>query len=354
MAHWLAELRLIDAPPGDFPGSQALRAVVAEAMGEDSARVLEGLGVRALAVDEPDNEVTVFVARKPKRAEAVILPSAISGVSLEYLSELLSPVQPLRLSPPSRRAATGATGRVRCGASISLGNDRSAGTMGALVRDRASGDLMGLTCNHVTGGCNNTPPGMPVVSPGVLDVTAQTDQIRMIGRHARVLPLRQGQAHVVTDHNTDVALFTIARQEWVSSSQGEHYDTPEEIAAPEIGLAVEKVGRTTGHTTGILRDAMETDLLIPYKHTTYLNPDTQVTFQGVCYFADVKVVRGASGVFAAAGDSGSLVVTQGGPGNRRKAVGLLIGAGARTGFGYILPLQQILTRLDVQLVGGLE
>lgn len=354
LAHALAEAlaarRIIDSPRADRPVDPDAAAAVAEAFDGPALDQLERLGVRAVAADEPDREITVFVARKPRRAEADRLPGALGDIQMDYLSELLSPVQPLRLPAASRRAAPGAAQRVACGASISLGNDRAAGTLGALVRDRATGALMGLTCNHVTGGCNNTPVGMPVVTPAVLDVTAQTEAIRMIGRHARVLPLRQGQAHVVTDANTDVAVFDIVDPGAVTSRQSDLYDTPQTVADPEVGLAVEKVGRTTGRTEGTLRNALETDLLIPYKHTTHLAPDKQVTFQGVCYFADIKVVRGASGDFAKPGDSGSLVVTRG-PGPQR-AVGLLIGAGARTGYGYILPLGPILTRLEADLVSG--
>lgn len=352
LARRLAERRLIDAAPSAFEATTGALAPIDAALGDEEARLLETLGVRAVAIDAPDNELTVFLTRKPKRAELARLPREIAGVAVEYLSELLSPVQPLRLAPASRQATPGAAGPVGCGASISLGNDRSAGTMGALVRDRGTGRLYGMTCNHVTGGCNNTPLGMPVVSPAVLDVTAQTERIVMIGRHARVLPLRQGQAHVVTDPNTDVALFDILDESLVTSRQGDRYDTPVDLADPDLGLAVQKLGRTTGHTTGVLRDAVETDLLVPYKHTTHLTPETAVTFQGVCYFADVKVVRGDTPNFAKAGDSGSLVVTVPRPGAAMKAVGLLVGAG-RTGYGYILPLKPILDRLDVDLVGGL-
>lgn len=347
---WMSAQRLLDTPSmGEVTPSA--RETVNSAFTSQAATCLGLIGVSAIALDEADDELTVFVGRKPKRAELDILPEQLGDLQLEYVSELISAVQPHRLGPPTPQLVSETGPRVRCGASISLGNDRAAGTLGALVRDRMTGALYGLTCNHVTGGCNNTPVGMPVVSPAVLDVTSQTPSITMIGRHDCVLPLRQGQAHVVNEGNTDAALFSIVVPDQVSSWQGDHCDTPTEICPPEP-MKVEKVGRTTGLTHGVLKDAVATELLIPYKHTAYSGPDHHVTFQGVCYFSHVKVVRNTGGAFAAAGDSGSLVMTAPDAQGRRKAVGLLIGAGQRTGYGYVLPIGEILDRFGVDLVAN--
>lgn len=48
----------------------------------------------------------------------------------------------------------------------------------------------------------------------------------------------------------DSGLFKIRDEAAVSSMQGDVYDTPTEVRALTDDMAVEKVGRTTGHTTG--------------------------------------------------------------------------------------------------------
>ena len=167
-------------------------------------------------------------------------------------------------------------------------------------------------CNHVTGGCNIAPTGIPVVHPGVLDVTSETRRIELLGFHERVLPIRQGQLSVLNENeeNDDVALFRIRQDALVSSLQGRDLDTPAKTIAPKAGLKVRKAGRTTGVTQGRIREFMQHPL--DYNFQVPVSPDIVKTFRGVCNFRCVWRIRGRGGNFAENGDSGSLVTTEDG------------------------------------------
>ena len=68
---------------------------------------------------------------------------------------------------------------VCCGSSIGLGNQRNAGTLTALGRNE-EGQLLGISCNHVTGGCNTASIGTPIVVPGIQDVSPDQNEITFI------------------------------------------------------------------------------------------------------------------------------------------------------------------------------
>jgi len=89
------------------------------------------------------------------------------------------------------------------------------------------------------------------------------------------------------------------------------------FAQPSLGMAVQKVGRTTGHTKGVI---------------TAVGVSTDVGgYQGTftCAFADQIQVEGEGGEdFSAPGDSGSAIVTQPGAGGEIAYVALLFAGGA--------------------------
>src|SRR5690349_4929559 len=135
--------------------------------------------------------------------------------------------------------------------------------------------------------------------------------------------MRQGESGTI-DHfeNTDAALFEIADLDLVSSMQGAAYDTPDEVADPLEDMIVEKVGRTTGHTSGVIESELTGPLAVSYKTFVYHNSEDYSQFIGSVYFEPAYLVRGKGGAFSLSGDSGSLVTTIGEDGVR-KAVGLV-------------------------------
>ena len=342
----LARAGILDLQEGAREGSDApiLSLETIDTLGK-----LEAFG---LAIDEDDQEISIYVAKRITSALRRYLPETYRGVPVVYDFEKTVSINPSRLRPRELKSGPLESNIVRCGDSIGPGNDRSAGTLGALVKNRKTGALFGLTCNHVIGGCNNMPSGMPIVSPGVIDVMKSTQKMQMIGRHARVIPLRQGQASVFdTADNIDAALFEIDDASLVSSSQRGEYDTPTTVIAPELGMELQKVGRTTDLRVGRIKRKMQVPVPIDYAYKIPIDYKTTKSFQGVCTFGNAWIVDTEGEHFAAAGDSGSLVVTVPEDDELPCAVGLLFAATDR-GKGYMIPIQSILDAFNVELVSG--
>jgi hypothetical protein len=123
------------------------------------------------------------------------------------------------------------------------------------------------------------------------------------------------------------------------------------IEDPQEGMIVEKVGRTTNHTTGKIVGRELVPIRISVSAPTY-------NFNANIWFHGVFIVHGENDVFSDQGDSGSLITTRNSNGNMA-SIGLLFAGGPdsrapgnlRT---LILPLRPILERLGVELVGGLN
>lgn len=315
---------------------------------------LSDLGTFGLAIDEDEGEISIYVSKRITSAHRQILPETYGDAPLNFDFEKIVSINPSRLKPRELTTTPLANNIVRCGDSIGPGNDRSAGTLGALVRERnGDGSLFGLTCNHVIGGCNNMPRGMPIVSPGIIDVVKTTQKLQMIGRHARVAPLRQGQASVFSSSdNIDAALFAIEDPDLVSSTQRGEYDTPTEILDPTPGMQLRKVGRTTDLRKGRIKSRLEHPIPVDYAYKIPIDHKTTKSFQGVCTFGNAWIVDPYSSAFAAPGDSGSLVVdVPEDPKQLPRAVGLLFAATSK-GKGYILPIRDVLDTLEVDLVSN--
>lgn len=314
--------------------------------------VLRAKGIHQIVVNEAQRRIYVLTKRaKPSKKQLALLPTEVGDSTVEYLQGASSEVGS---APPSARGKpfyvvrVADVDRYACGGSVSLGNALDAGTMGALVQN-ADGALFGLSNNHVTGGCNYAASQMPVMAPGVLDVSPLGFDPRTLGYHEISLPLvagLPGTANVAD--NLDAALFKIRDEAAVSSRQGEGYDTPTEVRPLVDDMVVEKVGRTTGHTTGKVVGLAHEPVGIHYN-----TQGVGYSFVGQVYFDPVWVIEGKSGAFSDHGDSGSLVTSI--VDGERVAVGLLIGGmKGQQGrdFTFAVPIEAVLNRFNVRLVGG--
>lgn len=299
-------------------------------------------------------QVIVFMRLQPPAPKVVNrLPQAVGPFAIKYRQGVPNPIGNAPAAaygaPPYTVRATGHARRYTCGSSISLGNFPSAGTLGCLVRD-AAGGLFGLSNNHVSGGCSFAGVGMPVVAPGICDVHPGSIDVLTVGRHARSLPMVLGLPDVVDiSANRDAAMFEVRNADALTSFQGSAYDTPAETAELVAGIQVEKVGRTTGHTAGVVLSEVYGPVNIFYQAPQY-------DFSGYVYFEHMFTVAGTASIFADGGDSGSLVTTVGADGIRR-AVGIVVGVttdGSSPGGKntLILPIVPILNQLGVSLVSG--
>lgn len=310
--------------------------------------------IRFAGVDSATGKLLVFLRRAaPPVKELRELPSTCNGFSLTYHQGV-----PENLNAAAVADATSTCGIhsnaagsyfYTCGSSISVGNNREAGTLGCLVRD-AEGKLYGLSNNHVSGACSYAPTGLPVLAPGIVDVVPTNPRPFTLGIHTRQLPMQVGDPSSI-DHtlNSDAAIFEIVAATSISSMQRTHYDTPLSVLDPIAGMMVEKVGRTTGYTKGTVMSEVIGPTGISYVANQY-------NFAGQIYLEPMLLVHGIGDVFSDSGDSGSLVTHVDAAGVRH-AVGLVV-AGCVDGSApggkrsLILPIRQILDRLEVSLVSG--
>jgi hypothetical protein len=297
------------------------------------------------ASDRKEPRLFIYTRRRLTVAEQKSLSGNETGVPIEFRV-----AQPFSVSTPTvaaRFPAMFRDGKLTCGSSISVGNAREAGTLGAILIGK-DGTLYGLSCNHVTGGCSNARARTPIVAPGILDVGADAPYPRTIGLHEAALPFIPGDPSAVETYrdNHDAAVFRILEPETVTSFQGEAYDTPGKVADPEEDAPVEKVGRTTMHTQGYVESRLVGPQRVDYTLTVYHSAEESIAFRGTVYFEPICIVRGLAGSFATEGDSGALVVTRE---DRRRPVAVGIVIGGRGEEAYVAPLKPILDKLGLKL-----
>jgi hypothetical protein len=352
---WAATEGLMpDGPVASLASTQADFALI-DPLTDVAKQILRHRAVLGIIFDETDHEIVVLTKlAKPSKKQLGSLPRHIDDVSVFYRQGSPNPIgyEPPRPfgNPPFIVRQAGGTDRYACGSSISQGNNRDAGTLGCLVRD-VGGVLYGLSNNHVTGGCSHARVGLPILAPGVLDVMPLSQDPFTIGYHERALDMIVGTPdNTNPSDNLDAAIFKIADDTRVTSYQGVVYDTPTGTSLIAPGQNVEKVGRTTGHTSGLVVGQYYGGLSVLYDMDIHL-------FKGRVFFAPVYAVKGnGSTPFSDSGDSGSLVTAIDGAG-QRSAVGIVVGGMVdRSAPGgvltFLLPIAPILQKLGVTLVSG--
>lgn len=349
---WAVNSNLCSALP--HGAEDSLLANVPPAIFSDEQEAyVRSRGVTSIAFNNTEGKVYVYTKRRVTKAKLKSLPNFIDGCAIEYpqgnIDELVE-------SPIQAQAATyiiyaNPAGQqfYSCGSSVSPGNAPSAGTMGALVRDQA-GTIYGLSNNHVTGSCSHSPPDLPILAPGVADVAPNGLNPFTIGLHHKSLAMEAGSAgNVNIFANKDAAVFRILNLDSVTSMQRDVFDTPDIVESPSVGMLVEKVGRTTGHTKGKIVGQELMPVLVGVDAPTY-------QFRALIYFCNVFVVHGEGDYFSDNGDSGALVVCRK-PDGAISAVGMIFAGGPDSGApgnkkSLVLPLQPILDDLGVTLVHG--
>ncbi len=209
--------------------------------------------------------------------------------------------------------------------------DVTAGTIGARVR---SGDrVFALSNNHVFANKNDASPGDHILQPGRIDGGAAPADA--IGRLHDFEPIRFCLPFPACPENRiDAAVAATTTAQLGQGTPPGGYGIPREATvAPRLGMAVQKYGRTTGHTTGRI---------------TGLNATVNVGFRdGQARFSGQIVVSQPG--FSGPGDSGSLIVTGGAAGQDRRPVGLLFaGSDAST---LANPIDAVLDRFGVAIDG---
>ena len=207
----------------------------------------------------------------------------------------------------------------------------TAGTTGPFVSTPPDRGLYVVSNNHVFADCNRAADGDDIQHPSPYDLAAH--DYERIGVLARSVTLLSDQ-----HNNVDAALCLLddavdvePRIDGIMPTLAEDIDN---------GLPVEKIGRTTHRTTGVIT-AFEIDAL-------------QVNYPGVgalVFDGQIEVRSEPAGEqFSSGGDSGSLVFQS----LSHEAVGLLFAGTSSAGIdGYatfVNPLPAVLDRLDATLI----
>ena len=215
----------------------------------------------------------------------------------------------------------------------------TAGTLGAWVRRGDADEHYILSNNHVIANSNDTQLGAFIRQPGRVDGGTDDDRLatlteyvrirfdnengngngkksstsfawrawkwpanwiaRLLGCPYRLVVARPNEVEQPHPNLVDAAVAKVMLEDWVDSVVPEIGEI-EGIRDLQLGDRVQKTGRTTEYTTGMV-EVVSTTSRVDYGADN-----------GTATFEDQLVIRGDSGEFSAGGDSGSAIVTEDG------------------------------------------
>ncbi|HSM03223.1 MAG TPA: PKD domain-containing protein [Longimicrobiales bacterium] len=217
--------------------------------------------------------------------------------------------------------------------------DITAGTLGARVTNGSQ--VFILSNNHVIAASNGANLGDGILQPGAVDGgNAPGDVIGTLHDYEPILFGDGGPNAPTNLIDAGIALVDPADVSGATPTD-EGYGAPgTTVVPPSLGMAVQKYGRTTGHTFGTVS---EIDLTVNVCYAGFIFCTSIGKF--------VDQIGITDGTFSAGGDSGSLIVTIG---NGNNPVGLLFaGSTNRTIANPIGPvLQRFGVTIDPTVPGG--
>jgi len=251
--------------------------------------------------------------------------SPLDGSNLEVATDVVE-VGPIY--------ALGYMGRYRpAPGGVSLGHlAATAGTLGGYVMDRETGDLLVLSNNHVLASQNNCQVGDSILQQAPLDGGGEGDAFAALLRWVPLdfSPWGGNVVDAAVAKPTDAASAKLAI---LGLGPG-----PNAAGAAQIGMGVQKSGRTTGHTTGARVVCVDATFWVDYSYTGARRAG----------FRDVMILLGPPG-FCQAGDSGSLILTDE---PDPKVTGLLFAANSSGTFSLANHIHHVFNLLDVGLVSA--
>ncbi|WP_050766606.1 hypothetical protein [Janibacter sp. HTCC2649] len=287
-----------------------------------------------------EQSIVVFVEQKKptsKLSKAATIPKEIDGIKTD-VQELVIELQPayrqlvdgeLQVDPADYPTLAGGIG-IGPRRSVFLsppdvpapGNYVFVGTLGAMVRDRATGATMALTNFHVACVNNTWSVGDRQVQPSLVDGGAPTGEFGSLTR-------------ATLSENVDGSVITVdAAQPWTATVTGVG-DVAGSTPAT-VGMAVQKRGRTTEHTFGTVAS---TDF------TVTINYGSDVGSHTLRHQIRIDTDTARNPRFSDHGDSGSVVLD-----NSRNVVGLLFAGSNDGSMTFANPVQAVLDELGVDLL----
>ena len=293
---------------------------VTESLRKNETQLLEMANVVGVGIGEKIKSgaylgrlcLKVYVKKKylkGRLSKADIIPQSFSPIETD-------------VEEVGKIAALGYSGRYRPAlGGCSIGHYKiTAGTLGCLVRDKVSKEILILSNNHVLANSNKAGKGDAILQPGAYDGGKSPGDI--IGHLERWIEIKFGNevnmvdAALAKPKNSKLVKPEIIE---IGALQGN--------AKPKLGMIIQKSGRTTGHTVGKVKDISA---------TIKVNYDDRVAL----FRNQILTTNISQG-----GDSGSLVLDM-----KARAVGLLFaGSEAVT---ILNPISEVQQRLNVELYLG--
>ncbi|HET6624048.1 MAG TPA: fibronectin type III domain-containing protein, partial [Gaiellaceae bacterium] len=301
-------------PPGGSPPGLAVANAVKE---RNAERLLDLPGVVGVGVGVNRAGKAVIEVYKAK-ADVADVPASLEGVDVEsVVTGIIEARAPTDRFPRP----------VPIGVSSGLAGVAT-GTLGVRVTDGTN--VYALSNNHVFAGINTASIGDPIIQPG--DVDGGSDPADRIG----TLYAYQEIDFNGGDNTMDAALALTTAAVTGTGTPSDGYGTPSNVTTTAtIGMAVQKYGRTTGLQLGSV-DATNVSVDVCYLVIF------EFCLQEARFVGQISV---SPGTFSAPGDSGSLIVTQGG----NQPVALLFAGGDGLTIGS--PIDPVLQRFGVTIDG---
>jgi len=205
------------------------------------------------------------------------------------------------------------------------------GTLGSMVQDQSANKFI-LSNNHVLADTNKAKPGQPIVQPGLADAACVQTVGDEVASFTRAVKIKFGGTNTV-----DAAIAAIVPED-VNPSILNIGLIQSTVVPATVGLAVQKMGRTTCLTNGTI-SAVGVKVKVKYPG------------RGKAMFVNQIVINGPlpPNNFGAPGDSGSLIVTTD---TCPQAVGLLFAGSQDQSQTIANPISNVLTKLGVSMTGG--
>ncbi len=328
-----------DAIPRGLESNPALeRAITAQERHTEA--LLQRPGTRGTAVSWDAAGQPVIRVYLENGTSAAGLPQTLDGLPVQV--EFTGTVYALNIACEER--AGGCDARASAGGEpgprewqprpvpigVSAGHvDITAGTLGCRVT--AGCHTYALSNAHVFADENSGVAGDGILQPGPFD--GGIDPADRIGVLFDSVPIVMSSSAF---NRVDAAIAEVGVGNVGTATPANGYGTPKSaITNPTLNLDVKKFGRTTSLTTGYI-DAVNATVLVTYD-------------AGDARFVGQIVIRTTNGSdFSRPGDSGSLVVADGGTKDRRP-VGLLFASG--TGISIANPISDVVSQLGIDIDG---
>ena len=305
-------------PPGGAP--PGLDKAIA-AMEKHADKWLDKPNVVGVGIGENKaGKAVIHVYRLKDDDEGI--PSEVDGVAVEQVrSGRFDP----RALPTDRWPRP-----VPIGVSSGLA-DFATGTLGARVTNGTN--VYALSNNHVFAGVNTASIGDAITQPGVEDGGSDPAD--------RIATLADYQAIDFNGGNNimDAAIAVTSAGNVATATPPDGYGTPSTTpTTAAIGMGVQKYGRTTGFQLGAVQDVNFSVDVCYFALGEFCFPGYEARF--------VNQISVSNPSFSAPGDSGSLIVTQGG----NQPVALLFAGDGQLTIGN--PIIPVLQRFGVTIDGA--